>query len=224
MNKRIATIHQPTFMPWLGFVEKIYKSDVFIVFDTSTVRKNSVINRNKIKTSGGEIWLTVPIHSGLKTPVMDMKIDNLQNWKEKHLKSLFFNYKKARNFNKIYPILEKIYKKNWENLVDFNLEIIKLILKEMGIKREIFLVSELNVRGEKNDILIDMLEKTKANAYYAGQGSRGYLDEKKFEAAGIEVIWQNFKHPSYKQLWGEFTPNLSVIDYLMCDGGKDILV
>jgi len=222
MKEKTATIHQPTFMPWLGLIEKIYRSDVFIVFDTSTVRKNSVINRNKIKTPKGTMWLTVPIHTTLKTPVIEMKIDNSQNWKEKHLKSLFFNYKKAKNFNKIYPKIEKIYKKNWENLADFNLEIIKLILREMGIKRKIVLTSDLRAKGIKNDILIDMLKKTNANVYYSGQGSKGYLDESLFKKNGIKVIWQKFKCPYYDQLWGKFVPNLSTIDFLLCDSRKEI--
>lgn len=221
-KKIVGCIHQPTFIPWLGLIEKIYRSDIFIVFDTSTVRKNSVINRNKIKTPQGAIWLTVPIHATLKTPVNKMKIDNSQNWQQKHLKSLFFNYKKAKNFAKIYPKIEKIYLSKWENLSDFNLALIKFILRELKIKRKIVRVSSLKVKGAKNEILIDMLKKTKVGIYYSGKGSRGYLDEKLFKKNGIEVIWQEFKSPPYDQLWGKFMPNLSAIDFLMCEGRKDI--
>ena len=222
MKEKTATIHQPTFMPWLGLIEKIYRSDVFIVFDTSTVRKNSVINRNKIKTPQGAMWLTVPIHTSLKTPVIKMKIDNSQNWQEKHLRSLFFNYKKAKNFSKIFPKIEKIYEKGWTNLSEFNTEIIRLILKEMNIKREIVLASKLKPKGAKNEILIDMLKKVKATVYYSGQASRGYLDEPLFDKNGIKVIWQRFKCPYYDQLWGKFVPNLSTIDFLICDSRKEI--
>jgi len=217
MKKKIVSIHQPNFIPWLGFFDKMAKSDILVIYDNSTVKKNSIVNRNKIKTPQGATWLTVPIHASLTMPVNQWTIDNSSSWNEDHLKTLFFNYKRAKFFDKIYPEIEKIYSRKHKFLIDLNLELIKFIAKMLNIKTKIEISSGLKAEGEKNEILIDMVKKAKGNIYLSGDGSRDYIDEKLFEKADIELRWQNYKPPQYSQLWGEFIPHLSALDFLFCD-------
>lgn len=220
MKNKIVTIHQPYFIHWLGFFDKVSKSDVYVVFGNVDCdwRSQSVLNRNKIKTPQGEKWLTVPIHAGLKTKIKDVKIDNSQDWRKDHLKTLFFNYKKAQNFSLIYPLIEKIYTKKYSNLIDLNMETIRLFMKLLKIKTQIVSDESLKAHGQKNELLIDLIKNVDGNIYLSGIGAKNYLDLAKFKKAGIEVIWQDFKHPEYNQLWGDFIPNLSALDYLFCEG------
>ena len=76
------------------------------------------------------------------------------------------------------------------------------------------MASSLNPEGKKNELLIDILKKVSAETYLSGVGAKAYMDEKLFENEGIKVIWQNFKHPVYNQLYGNFIPYLSSIDLL----------
>ncbi len=219
MKKKIVSIHQPNFIPWLGFFDKIAKSDILVIYDTCAVGKNSVFNRNKVKTPQGPIWLTVPTHATLAQPINEIEIDNSSSWQEKHLKTLFFNYKKAKFYDEIYPEIEKIYSRSHQLLNDLNMDFINFLTKQLKIKKEIVFASGLKVSGSQNEALIDMVKKVHGDVYLSGDGSHDYLDTKLFEDKGIEVIWQNYEAGKYHQLWGDFIPNLSVVDYLFCDKG-----
>lgn len=216
----ITTIHQPYFMPWLGFFDKVAKSDVYIVLDNvlCDYKSKSVLNRNKIKTPQGSMWLSVPIKGGIHQLIKDVKIDYDGNWVEDHLKTLFYNYKKTENFDKIYPLVEKIYQKKHTKLIDLNMEIIALIFDLLKIKPQILFASDIKVDGKNNQLLINLLKSVKATEYISGLGAKDYLDENMFEQNRIKVEWQEFSPPVYNQLWGEFIPNLSALDYLFCDG------
>jgi len=215
---KIVAIHQPNFLPWLGYFDKMAGSDIFIILDDvifGSKGKNKVINRNQIKTPNGPSWLRVPIHESFLKNINAVTIDNSQNWQEDHLKTFYFNYKKTKNFEKIYPLLEKIYKKKYSKIIDFNMAIISLFIKVFQIKTKIVFSSELKVKGHKNDLLINLIKKVGGTHYLAGLGgSQRYLDEKLFHQNGLNIIWQEFQSPIYPQLWGEFITNLSAIDFL----------
>lgn len=214
MNKIVA-IHQPNFLPWLGFFDKMAKADVFIILDNVQYEKNAMINRNKIKTSQGEKWLTVPVKVHLPQEINTVMADESQNWRTTHLKTLLANYKKSKNFDFIYHLIEKNYFENNTNLTQFNLEFIKLFGELLKIKTEIVLASDLKVEGRKNELLINLINKVDGTNYLSGQGAKDYLIEEIFNQAEIKINWQKFKSPIYPQLFGEFIPNLSVLDFVM---------
>lgn len=218
--KIIVAIHQPYFMPWLGFFDKVAKSNTYIVLDNVSCdfKSKSFLNRNKIKTPQGAMWLSVPIQGGIHQLIKDVKIDSSSNWAKDHLKTLFYNYKKAPNFDKIYPLIEKIYHKKHLKLIDLNMEIINLFFNSLKVKTDIIYASDLRVKGKNNELLINLLTSIGSKEYISGMGAKNYLDEEYFKKNGLEVKWQEFNHPIYRQLWGEFAPNLSVLDYLFCDG------
>ena len=118
----IISIHQPAYLPWLGYFDKIIKSDIFIYLDTVQLEKNSYSYsyRNKIKTPQGSAWLTIPLKMKGHTnrAIKDVLIDNSQQWKKKHLKNIFFNYKKATFFDELYPKIEELYKQDFDLFSD----------------------------------------------------------------------------------------------------------
>lgn len=203
---------QPTYLPWSGYFGMIDKADLFIVYDDVQYVTDAWINRNKIKTSDGVKWLTVPIHHNFKQIIKDTKIDNKTKWYKKHRKSIIYSYIKSPYFNK--DFVDVIYDKNWELLVDLNLYIIKKIMKLLSIKTRVMLSSELNSKGTKTDRIINILTQTDTDEYITQPGTRGYLESKKFAENGIKLYWFNFDHPTYHQLYGSFVSYISIIDMI----------
>jgi len=219
----IVSTHQPAYVPWLGYFDKIAKSDIHIFFDDADYSKNNLFNRNKIKTPKGESWITIPISYKSSMPICETKIDNSSNWTENHLKTIKMNYAKAPYFKEYSDIFEKFYSQKWDYLSDITIPMNKLIAKALGIKIKFIKSSELNVEGAKNEKLINLCKAVGADTYLSGRGAKDvnfnphgkpYLDEEMFLKNNIKVKYQQFSHPTYKQLWGNFIPNLSIIDFL----------
>jgi len=225
----IVAIHQPNFLPWPGYFYKIAKSDIFVLLDNVQYSKNSFINRNKIKTPQGELWLTVPVESkGLSNALIkDVYISNRINWRKKHLQTLEMSYKRAKFFNQIYDKIDKIYyETDWNNLCMLNISLLKLTLDELGLKRQLIRASELNVEEKSTQLLINIVKKLEGQTYLSGYGGREYQEEHLFREAGITLQYYDFKSPVYPQLWEDFIPKLSIIDLLFNCGPErlDILL
>jgi len=223
----IGVIMQPGYLPWLGFFELMSKSDIFIIYDNVQYDKNGWRNRNQIKTPNGPQWLTVPVLIKNKPKINEVKIDNRQNWNKKHLKALELNYKKTSFFDKYYENFEKILLKKWERLLDLDMALIRELNKALGLKKEIKLASSIKINAsDKVERLIKICKHFKVNTFYEPAGGKNYLEPKKgeFKKEGIKLIFQNYKHPIYKQLYGEFIPNLSVIDLLFNEGKNSLKI
>ena len=211
-----VTIHQPYYLPWLGLFEKILKSDIFVFLDNVTYSKNGYANRNRIKTPEGSQWLTIPIvQKGIsRTPINKVKISNAVDWRRKHWNSIKFNYGGAPHFKKYGSFFEELYRLQWVLLADLNKFLIKTICIFLGIHGTFVDASELGVKGSKSELLVNICEALDADTYFSGRAGRDYLDCQRFEQRGIKVVFQDFQPAVYPQLFGEFIPNLSVIDYL----------
>lgn len=212
----ILTAHQPVYLPWLGLFHKIALADKFVFFNQVQYLPKDWMNRNKIKTASGEIWLTVPVlrkgYRDMKTS--QIKINNDVDWKKKHLNSINLNYKKTPYFEKYFYFFEDTYNKKWQYLADLNEHMLKWFLKELGIKTEFLKASDYDFQGTKSDLVLDMCKQLKADVYIFGILGKDYTNLKDFEDNGIKTIFQNYKHPSYSQIHGEFNQNLSIIDLL----------
>ena len=216
-----AVIMQPTYLPWVGLFDLIDQSDVFVFLDNVQFEKQSWQQRNKIKTPQGWIWLTVPVLQSLGQKINEVKINNNSNWKEKHLKSIQYNYDKAPYFKKYFKFFEETYNTNWECLADLNIHIIKWTSDQLNIKNKFVNSSSMNIKGRKTELLVDICKKLNADAYLSPLGSVMYIEENNlFERDGIKLEYQHFEHPIYKQLWGDFMPYMSVIDLLFNEGPK----
>jgi len=221
----IVAIHQPNFLPWIGYFYKMYKSDIFVFLDNVQFSKNSYQNRVKIKTSQGAQWLTLPVFHKFGQLTKDVRINNNEKWKEKHLKTIELNYKKAPYFNQIYNLLVKVYTNNkWELMTDFNIELITAICNFLDIKTKTVRASSLKTSGSATELLIDIVKKVGGDIYLSGKGGMKYQDENRFKEENITLIYTNFKHPVYPQLWGEFIEGLSIIDLLFNCGEESVYI
>ena len=223
-EKKTLAIHQPNFLPWLGYFHKILESDVFVFLDDVEYTKNGFINRNKIKTPQGKQWITLAVnYSGnSKQKINEVEIFNPVKSKKKVLASLEMNYKKAEYFNIYFEELREIINKSDLKLAELNILLIKWICKKLDINSQIFISSELNITEEDpTDRLISICKKFDGSHYISGFGGDNYQEHQKFENAGIELVQSQFKQKEYPQRWGEFIPYMSVIDGLL-NLGKSI--
>lgn len=220
----ILTAHQPVYLPWLGFFHKIAASDAYCYFDNVQYLIKDWNNRNKIKTPSGEIWLTVPVLTDgyREKAIKDIEINNSTNWKKKHWKSIYINYKKAPYFDHYADFFENVYKKDWRYLSDINEYMLKWFLNELGIKTKYYKASELNFVGRKSGLVLDMCKKLQSDAYIFGALGKDYADITSFKENNIKIYFQNFKHPIYNQLYGKFSPYMSIIDLLFNCGEKSL--
>ena len=215
-RNKIVVIHQPDFIPWIGFFDRLIKSDIFVVLDNVQYIRRGWHHRDKIKTVSGSTWLTVPVKKKgrYEQLINEVEIDYSQNWIRKHLNTLHHNYGQAKYFSSIFPKIEAVYSKNHQLLIDFNIALIKLINDFFNIQVEMVLSSSLVCTGSRTDLLINIVKKAGGESYLSGIGSKSYLLEDRFVDEKIDLLWQDFKHPIYTQLQGDFIPELSVLDFL----------
>lgn len=223
----ILSVHQPQYIPWLGYFDKIAKSDCFVFLDQVQYKPREFQNRNKIHTKNGWIWLSVPVLSkGLgRQRICDVSIDNEFSWQKKHLKSLRVSYAKSKFFSDYLAFFEEVYTRKWERLVDLNVHIINYILKQLTISKPIYFESQLNIANNSTDRIIEICKKLKADTYLSGIGGKEYLQGDKFIKTGIKLIYHDFIHPKYHQQFisddNDFMPYMSMLDLLFNEGPRN---
>lgn len=225
----IATIHQPQYLPWLGYFDKADKADIFILLDNVQFKKNDWQNRNKIKTSQGEQWLTVPIIHNFGQRINDVAINNNVDWRDDHLKAIKLNYAKAKYYDKYIKFFESVYSREWNYLVELNVFLVKELIELLGITTKIILSSEYNVTEDSTQRLVELCKEVGADMYISGKDGKNYMDFTKFAKNNIKIIEQDYRHPVYKQLWhdkddAKFISNLSVIDLLFNHGDESLKI
>jgi hypothetical protein len=213
----ILSAHQPAYLPWLGYFNKIVRSDIFIFLDSVQFEKNSFTNRNKIKTAQGPIWLTVPLMTKghINLVLEQMEIDNKRNWREKHFKSITQNYKKSPFIQHYYHKIEALYLKEYVFFAEICWDQLIFWLGEMGIHKKLVRSSDLPITSKKSDLILDLCRYFGADHYLSGALGRNYLEEDNFQQAGITIEYQDYQHPVYPQLWGDFVPFMGVVDFIM---------
>lgn len=197
--------------------------DVFVVEDDVQFERQGFRNRNRVKLVHGVIWLTVPVeHVGKDLSINEVKIANVAEpkWAERHWLTLTHNYKDAPFWKEFSGFFEEAYGKRWDLLIDLNMHLIKGVMGFLGIEKRLVMSSSLTSGGKKSELVLNQCKELGGNALFAGAGAREYLDLESFERAGMRVVFQEFEYPVYEQLHGAFVPDLSVVDYLFCTGGK----
>jgi hypothetical protein len=224
----ILTAHQPVYLPWLGLFHKIALADMFISFDQVQYQPKDWNNRNKIKTPQGLIWLSVPVlrKGYLETTISDIEINNTEPWARKHWKSMKIAYAKAPYFARYADFFEGTYARRWESLVELNTYMLRWFLETLGIPVPVRSAGEWKFQGEKSGLVLDMCKQVGASQYIFGALGRDYADVNAFEMAEVKARFQDYDHPVYPQLHGDFVPYLSIIDLLFnCgDESRDILL
>lgn len=228
--KKTVVIHQPDFLSYLGFFHRLLHADLYVVLDNVqyvTGTSQSWMNRDKIKTQNGEKWLTISVNKAPRnTNINEITINYGIDWETQNLELLKQNYRKSPFFDEIFPYLQKLYMLKYEKLADFNMASIFMLNELFDIKIDIEYASNLTTTKTKSERLVEILNQVKATHYLSGIGARDYHVDEPFHTAGIEVVWQDFKHPIYPQLHGIFIPYLSSIDLLFNCGikkSRDIL-
>lgn len=219
-HKTVA-IHQPNFLPWLGYFHKIWVSDVFVFLDDVEYTKNSFINRNKIKTPQGEQWLTVPvIHSGRSRQcISDTRIHNPAKSMKKILGTVQMNYKKAPHYDDYFDEFRDIITKGHSHLTVLNIELNRWLCDKLDIRTQTILSSDLNIReDDATQRLIRICGELGASGYVAGFGGQKYQGEEKFKEAGIALMTSTYSPHEYPQLWGNYIPYMSALDALFNTG------
>jgi hypothetical protein len=219
---RVA-IMQPTFLPWSGYFGLMQSVDMFVFLDSVQFDRRSWQQRNRIKTSSGPKWLTVPVHSkGKRTQLIsDVEIDQESNFGRAHCKSVQVSYGKAPFFKELFPLFESLILKPQNYLVDLNLALIFFLKDQLGIDTETIRSSELQARGQKANLLAEICRELGGSVYISPPGSKEYLNQSgAFEAIGVDIKYFDYLHPQYPQPYGDFLPYTSTIDLLFNCGEK----
>lgn len=226
---RIISAHQPVYLPWLGLFHKIAVADKFVIYDDVPYTRYLWYNRNQILGPNGAIQLTVPIQRGRPEGMThaEVLIDNAQNWRMKHWRSIEQSYRKSPYFKDFATDLQRAYAADWNRLIDVNMHFLKLILGWLDIDTPLLMASDLNLEGAKSARALNLSQRLNAQSLLFGANGRDYADIAAFLAAGVAPIFQDYRHPEYLQKRDTpFQPFMSVIDLLMNHGpaSRDILL
>lgn len=215
---RKVVIHQPDFLPWLGYFHRLLDADLFIALDhvqfvSGTSR--SWTHRDMIKTPQGPKWLSLRTQKApLGTPIRDIALAPDTGWHAANLNLVRESYRKTPHFEEIFSGVEQLYGAGYASLADMNLASLDLLEAWLDVRTPRLLSSAMSPRGSSTAMLIDLLRKAEATHYISGLGAKAYLDTAAMAQAGIELVWQAFEHPVYPQCHGAFVPMLSSIDLL----------
>ncbi|WP_031515106.1 WbqC family protein [Desulfofalx alkaliphila] len=222
---KIFAIHQPNYLPWIGFFHKMMSCDLFVYADDVLMSSKSVTHRNKIKGANGILLLSVPL-SLKKVEINRVLICNTENWAERHYQTMQHSYARSPYWNDYKERFRDIYSKKWLRLVDLNVALIDLIRNILDIDTPTVFSSQLpDLQGKKSERIVNISNILGVKTYLSGQGAKVYNDEEIFKRHGLELVYQQFNHPIYPQLWGDFVDKLSVVDLIFnCGPGSREIV
>ena len=219
-------IHQPQYMPWCGYFHKIASADLFVLLDDVQFKKNEWQHRNRIRTSQGWQWLSVPNHYQFPQKISEVRVNDQTPWQEKHWRSLCASYGKTSCFSRYREEFERFYACSWDLLSPLNCDSVRLLARLLGITTPMELSSPYNFPGASTQRLVNICRHFNADIYLSGAGGKEYLDTGLFRKAGIGVEFQKFSCPIYTQHWSasaaDFIPGLSATDLLFNCGEQSL--
>ena len=217
-----VAILQSNYIPWKGVFDMINQVDVFVFFDDVDFTKRDWRTRNTIKTSNGNIWLTVPVRKKPRgTKINEMEISYDEDWRKKHLLTIQRSYSKAPYFNEYSWVLDEIYLGNRDlYLSEFNIRTTKLLAKVLGVDAKFINSDDLNASGSKDERLIGICKKLGATSYLSGPSAKDYIDPDKFKSANIDLSYIDYSYPAYPQLHGDFDHYVSILDLIFNCGSE----
>lgn len=210
----IVSIHQPDYIPWLGLYYKIAHSDVFVYLDDAQYSNQADHNVNMIKTAQGGHRLKVPVEQHLGDLICNVRTKDELHWKEKHLKTLQMSYSRAPYFKTIFPELAAVIENHTGSIADLNMAINRYICAGFGITTPTMKSSDMEIKTVREERVIDICLSVGGTEYLSGNGARAYQTESHFTDRGLKLTYLDYKPITYQQLWGEFLPCMSVLDYI----------
>lgn len=214
-----VVVLQSNYIPWKGYFDLIHDADVFVYYDEVKYTKNDWRNRNKIYSSNGLQWLTIPISKeAVKLKISEVEIPE-HSWQDLHYKSIYYAYKKAPYFRQIEPLIQEVYlDRRWKSLVDLNRYLIEKIAAAIGLSAIFADSKNFDLSGEKINRLINILKQLKATEYISGPAAKDYLSgaEHLFDQNGIRLTYKNYDaYPVYKQMREPFNHGVSILDLMV---------
>jgi hypothetical protein len=226
MSKTVV-IHQPDFLPYLGFFHRLLQADLYLALDHVQLVQHTSrawTHRDKIKTRMGAAWLSLSVQKcPIDTAIANVALSPGKLWRTANLNLLTENYRRTSYYEMVFREIERVYEMPIDRLASFNMALIDLLCHWLGIGVESVHSSELEPRGQKSEMVADLVASVGGTRYLSGIGARGYHDQAPFDQRGIEVVWQDFTHPVYPQQFGEFVPYLSTIDALFNCGPEETI-
>ncbi|QLC22269.1 WbqC family protein [Parasphingopyxis sp. CP4] len=227
MMKTIA-IMQPVYLPWLGYFEQMALADEFMFLDDVQYTKNDWRNRNRIRTIDGWMWVTVPVRrASLKKHLGAVEINYDHQWPRHQLRAIRRNYAPTLYFGEFYGMIEAAYGERPKRLVDLTIPLVRAFADFLGINPPITLSSAVarssNSRLER---IVELCRARGAGRVYTGPAAQSYMDIEFMHDHQIEIAYQDYQHPVYRQHFEGFESHMSIIDLLMNCGPKsrDILL
>lgn len=219
----IVSVHQPQYLPWPGFWDKMARCDVFVLLDNVQFVKNEWQNRNRIKGTGEWQWLTVPVRHRFGQRIDEVAIDTAKDWGRKHRNALRFCYSRAPFYNEFAAVFLEPLLFRWERLLDLNLHYVEAMKKVLGIGTTTLRASRFGrLPEEPTRRLVRIARELAADVYLSGSGAREYLEVERFSLAGIDVVFQDYRAPVYPQRFGGFIPGLSAVDVIFNCGARSL--
>lgn len=214
----VVAIHQPNYLPWIGFFHKIAQADVFVSLDSVQFNHRTYTNRCQVHGPGGPLLLSVPIgKEGRYRPIDELRIVDHDRWAEKHYRTFEINYRRAPYWSEHSPFLRHLLlEQSWERLVELNETAIRYVMEYLGIRCPLVRASDLGVEGASTDLLLELTRAVGGTVYLSGPTGRQYMDEARFAAAGVGLRYHEFVHPTYPQhRTVNFVSHLSIFDLLL---------
>jgi len=213
--QKVIACHQPVYLPFAGFFQKMAAVDEFVFMDFVQLNKRSWQVRNRIKTRAGALWLSVPVYVKGKYDqlIRDARVAD-DGWRRKHWEAIRHNYHAAPHFTPYADFFAEVYGRRWEWLAELNLHLIAGMRGFLGLATPIADTAGAAFAGTKSDLIVEICRTVGATAYVSSDGEETYIDEEIFRAAGIEHRYLGYRPIPYPQLFGDFIPNLAAIDLL----------
>ncbi|OGR03656.1 MAG: hypothetical protein A2284_12210 [Deltaproteobacteria bacterium RIFOXYA12_FULL_61_11] len=218
-ERRVAAIHQPQYLPWLGYFDKLLAADVFVYLDDVQYVKNEWKNRNKIKITTGTTWLTVPVNYRFGQTIREVTIAD-PDFGRRHCQALKTYYGRCPSFDEVYPAVEEVVRRPHPLLAELCIELTEVLLGFLGPAPPRLRSSTIEKREGPTTRLIDLCLAVQATHYLSGPAGRDYLDLDRFTEAGLAVLFHEYEHPVYPQRWDAFVSHLAVIDLLLNVGAE----
>ncbi len=220
LGKTLALI-QSSYIPWKGYFDLINRADEFILFDDAQYTRRDWRNRNQIKTKDGLAWLTIPVHSKGKflAAIKDITVSD-PHWNVRHWKTITASYRRARYFECYAERFRQLYLDSLEtSLSQINYRFIKVICEILGITTKLSWSMDFELAPGKTERIVDLCRQTSATTYLSGPSARAYLDEDRFRAVGVELLFFDYSsYPQYSQLFPPFVHQVSVLDLIFNEG------
>jgi hypothetical protein len=215
------SIMQPGYLPWLGYFDRIARSDLHVVLDHVQLEKNSFTNRNRLRRPSGWCWVTVPIETSGRfgdLPIRGTRIARDSRWRRKHLGSIESLYSASPFFREYIRAFRDIYAFDWEWLAALCESVTTQLLTAFEISVPQVRSSEMGLKSRKAELILDICRSAGASTYISGPLGRRYLDLATFARAGIELLFHEYRHPEYSQTFPGFEPYMSAVDLLFNHG------